>query len=100
LQSNPFVVAAAVAITGASIMVAADRMAVDQLLIHRISNADAPILDGDTSDRAWRNIQPFSLTTNQGGNLMARANRKLTFARCTTAPGRISCSHGKTQRDR
>src|SRR6266853_1884632 len=45
-QSNPFVVAAAVAITGASIMVAADRMAVDQLLIHRINNADAPILDG------------------------------------------------------
>jgi hypothetical protein len=67
-QSNPFVVAAAVAITGASVIVAADRMAVDQLQIHRINKADAPILDGDTSDRAWRNITPFSLMTSEGGN--------------------------------
>ncbi|MGZ3282015.1 MAG: cytochrome b/b6 domain-containing protein, partial [Xanthobacteraceae bacterium] len=35
-QSNPFVVAAAVAITGASVIVAADRMSVDQLQVHRI----------------------------------------------------------------
>src|SRR3977135_159615 len=76
-QSNPFVVAAAVAITCASIMVAADRMAVDQGLIHRINNADAPILDGDTSDRAWRNIQPFSLTTNQGGNFDGKGEAKI-----------------------
>src|SRR6266849_647763 len=67
-QSNPFVVAAAIAIAGASIVVATDRLAVDQLQIHRISSADVPILDGDTSDRAWRNIQPFSVMTNQGGN--------------------------------
>ena len=67
-QSNPFVAAAAVAITGASIIVAADRLAVDQLQIHRINSADAPILDGDTSDRAWRNITPFSLMTSEGGN--------------------------------
>jgi Ethylbenzene dehydrogenase/Prokaryotic cytochrome b561 len=67
-QSNPFVVAAAVAITGASVIVAADRMTVDQLQIHRINKADAPILDGDTSDRAWRNITPFSLMTSEGGN--------------------------------
>src|SRR5450755_4463225 len=67
-QSNPFVVAAAVAIAGASIVVATDRLAVDQLQIHRISSADVPILDGDTSDRAWRSIQPFSVMTNQGGN--------------------------------
>ena len=67
-QSNPFVVAAAVAITGASVILAADRMAVDQLQIHRINKADAPILDGDTSDRAWRNITPFSLMTSEGGN--------------------------------
>ena len=67
-QSNPFVVAAAVAITGASVIVAADRLAVDQLQIHRISSADAPVLDGDTSDRAWRNVTPFSLMTSEGGN--------------------------------
>jgi hypothetical protein len=67
-QSNPFVVAAAVAITGASVIMAADRLAVDQLQVHRISSADVPILDGDTSDRAWRNITPFSLMTSEGGN--------------------------------
>jgi Ethylbenzene dehydrogenase/Prokaryotic cytochrome b561 len=67
-QSNPFVVAAAIAITGASVIVAADRLAVDQLQVHRISSADVPILDGDTSDRAWRNITPFSLMTSEGGN--------------------------------
>jgi hypothetical protein len=67
-QSNPFVVAVAVAITGASVIVAADRLAVDQLQIHRINSADAPVLDGDTSDRAWRAIKPFSLMTSEGGN--------------------------------
>jgi hypothetical protein len=77
LQSNPFVVAAAVAITGASIIVAADQLAVDALRIHRISSADAPILDGDTSDRAWRNIQPFSVTTNQGGNFDGKGETRI-----------------------
>lgn len=67
-QSNPFVVAVAVAITGVSIIVAADRLEVDQLQIHRINSVDVPILDGDTSDRAWRNITPFSLMTSEGGN--------------------------------
>jgi len=67
-QSNPFIVAAAVAITGTSVILAADRLAVDQLQIHRITRVDAPVLDGDTSDRAWRNITPFSLMTSEGGN--------------------------------
>ena len=77
LQSNPFVVAAAVAITGASFIVAADRLAVDQLQIHRISSADAPILDGDTSDRAWRNIKPFSLMTSEGGNFDGKGETRI-----------------------
>jgi Ethylbenzene dehydrogenase/Prokaryotic cytochrome b561 len=77
LQSNPLVVAAAVAITGASLLVASDRLAVDQLRIHRISTAEAPILDGDTSDRAWRNIQPFSVNTNQGGNFDGKGETKI-----------------------
>jgi hypothetical protein len=77
LQSNPFVVAAAVAITGASVMVAADRLAVDQLQIHRINSADAPTLDGDTSDRAWRNITPFSLMTSGGGNFDGKGETRI-----------------------
>jgi cytochrome b561 len=76
-QSNPFVVAVAIAIAGASIVVATDRLAVDQLQIHRISSADVPILDGDTSDRAWRNIQPFSVMTNQGGNFDGKGESRI-----------------------
>ena len=76
-QSNPFVVAASIAIAGASIVVATDRLAVDQLQIHRISSADVPILDGDTSDRAWRNIQPFSVMTNQGGNFDGKGESRI-----------------------
>jgi len=79
LQANPLVVAAAVAITGASIMVATDRLAVDQLHIHRISTAEAPILDGDTSDRAWRNVQPFSVMTNQGGNFDGKGETRISI---------------------
>lgn len=68
LQANAFVVAAAAALTGASLLVATDRLAVDTVHIRRINPADAPILDGDTSDRAWRGVRPFSLLTGEGGN--------------------------------
>jgi Ethylbenzene dehydrogenase/Prokaryotic cytochrome b561 len=77
LQSNPFVVAAAIAITGASVIVATDRLAVDSLQIHRIHSAEAPILDGDTSDRAWRNIRPFSLMTSEGGNFDGKGETRI-----------------------
>ena len=76
-QSNPFVVAAAVAITGTSFLVAADRMAVDRLQVHRIDSADAPKLDGDTSDRAWRNIKPFSVMTVEGGNFDGKGETRI-----------------------
>lgn len=77
LQSNPFVVATVAAMAGASIMIAADRVTVDHLEIHRINNADAPTLDGDTSDRAWRNIKPFSLMTSQGGNFDGKGETRI-----------------------
>ena len=77
LQSNPFVVAVAIAITAASAVVAADWVVVDTLQIHRIANADAPILDGDTSDPVWRSIQPLSVLTNQGGNFDGRGESRI-----------------------
>jgi Ethylbenzene dehydrogenase/Prokaryotic cytochrome b561 len=77
LQSNPFVVAAAIAITGASAFVAADWLAVDHLQVHRITSAEAPILDGDTSDPVWRNIQPFSLMTNEGDNFDGKGESRI-----------------------
>lgn len=67
-QTNPFIVAATVAIFAGWAMVAADYYVEDSVTVHRIANADAPTLDGDTSDRVWRNIQPHMVTTNQGDN--------------------------------
>jgi hypothetical protein len=77
LQSNPFVVAAAVAITGASAVVAADWLVVDNMQIHRIAVADAPILDGDTSDPIWRNVPAFSVMTNKGDHFDGRGESKI-----------------------
>ena len=77
LQANPLVVALAVAITGVSFIVASDRLAVDRLKIHRIASSDAPLLDGDTSDRVWRNIRPFTLATHHGGNFDGRGETRI-----------------------
>jgi hypothetical protein len=77
LQSNPFAVAAAVAVTSASLVVASDWFSVDRLQIHRISTADAPIVDGDTSDPVWRNIQPYSVMTNQGDNFDGKGESRV-----------------------
>ncbi|HWX82590.1 MAG TPA: ethylbenzene dehydrogenase-related protein [Xanthobacteraceae bacterium] len=77
LQSNPLVVAAAIAITGTSALLAADWLSVDRLQIHRIDVSDAPTLDGDTSDRVWRNIQPYSVMTNEGGNFDGKGESRV-----------------------
>jgi hypothetical protein len=77
LQSNPFIVAAAVAITGTSFIIAADRLSGDQLQIRRIDRAEAPRLDGDTSDRAWRNVEPFFVRTAQGGNFDGKGETRI-----------------------
>jgi hypothetical protein len=77
LQANAFVVAAAAAITGASVIVAADRVSVDHLQVHRITSAEAPTLDGDTSDRAWRSVTPFTLITGEGGNFDGKGESRI-----------------------
>jgi Ethylbenzene dehydrogenase/Prokaryotic cytochrome b561 len=77
LQANAFVVAIAAAITGASLLVATDRLAVDSVHIRRINPADAPSLDGDTSDRAWRGVKPFSLLTGEGGNFDGKGEARI-----------------------
>ena len=77
LQSNPLVVAAAIAITGASALMAADWLSVDSLRIHRIEATDVPTLDGDTSDRVWRGIQPYSVMTNEGGNFDGKGETRI-----------------------
>jgi hypothetical protein len=77
LQANAFVVAAAAAITGASLIVATDHLAVDSVQIRRINAADAPVLDGDTSDRGWRDVKPFSLLTGEGGNFDGKGETRI-----------------------
>ena len=77
LQANAFVVAVAAAFTGASLLVATDRLTVDSVKIRRINPADAPTLDGDTSDRAWRNVKPFSLLTGEGGNFDGKGEARI-----------------------
>lgn len=79
LQSNPFIVASAVAVLGTSVLLATDFLAVDSLRIHRISSTEAPILDGDTSDPIWRNISPFSLMTNEGENFDGKGESKISI---------------------
>ena len=78
LQANAFVAAAAAAITGASFIVATDQFAVDRLRVQRISATDVPTLDGDTSDRAWRGVRPFSLLTGEGGNFDGKGETRIT----------------------
>jgi Ethylbenzene dehydrogenase/Prokaryotic cytochrome b561 len=77
LQANAFVVAVAAAITGGSLLVATDRLTVDSVQIRRINPADAPMLDGDTSDRAWRGVKPFSLLTGEGGNFDGKGEARI-----------------------
>ncbi len=77
LQANAFVVAVAAAITGGSLLVATDRLSVDSVQIRRINAADAPMLDGDTSDRAWRGVKPFSLLTGEGGNFDGKGEARI-----------------------
>jgi hypothetical protein len=77
IQSNPFIVAAAVAIVGATFVVTMDQEAVDTLYIHRINSADAPVLDGETSDPLWRTIAPFSVMTSHGGNFDGKGETKI-----------------------
>jgi hypothetical protein len=77
LQANAFVVAVAAAFTGASLLVATDRLTVDSVQVRRIKPAGAPVLDGDTSDRAWRNVKPFSLLTGEGGNFDGKGEARI-----------------------
>ncbi|MBI5322037.1 ethylbenzene dehydrogenase-related protein [Bradyrhizobium sp.] len=77
LQANPLVVALAVAFTGVSLIVASDRLAVDRLQVRRIASSDAPLVDGDASDRVWRNIHPFTLVTHHGDNFDGRGEARI-----------------------
>jgi hypothetical protein len=68
LQANPLVVSMAAALVGVAFLITVDRGAIDTLHVRRIGEADAPVLDGDSSDPAWRKAPPISVATAAGGN--------------------------------
>ncbi len=68
LQSNPLVVALATAIVGTSLLMTADHQTSQSLEIRRVDMTDVPLIDGDTSDRAWRLAKPLFIPTGHGRN--------------------------------
>src|SRR5438034_337255 len=41
------------------------------------ARSDAPLLDGDTSDRVWRNIRPFTVMSHHGGNFDGKGETRI-----------------------
>jgi hypothetical protein len=58
----------AVAFVGMAGVVAVDRNAIETLHIRHIGTAEAPVLDGDTSDPLWHAAAPVSVVTRLGDN--------------------------------
>lgn len=69
LQSHPLAVAAGVGLIGALLLpVVEHAMLRDELHIRKIAASEAPVLDGDLSDAAWRSARAVIVLTNQGAN--------------------------------
>ena len=69
LQLHPLAVAAGVGLIGALLLPVVDHaMMRDELHIRKIATSQAPALDGDLSDPAWRSARPVVVPTNQGAN--------------------------------
>jgi hypothetical protein len=79
LQANPFAVAAAAALVGVTFLLTLERQTTDTLYIYRINPADAPVIDGETSDPAWRKVPPVAVTTEQGGNFQGRGETTVSI---------------------
>ena len=73
LQSNPLVVALAVAFAGASLLLMAERQTSEVLWIRRVGPSNIPVIDGETSDRAWRMARPLYVLTSHGDNFDGRS---------------------------
>ena len=75
LQANPFMVAAAAALVGVTFLLTLERQATDTLYIYRIDAAEAPRIDGETSDPIWRKVPAVTVQTEQGGNFYRGGTR-------------------------
>jgi hypothetical protein len=79
IQANPFVVATSVAIVSVTCMLTVERQVVDSLRIHKVSAAEVPAIDGETSDPIWRRIAPIYVMTEQGGNFDGKGETTISI---------------------
>jgi Ethylbenzene dehydrogenase/Prokaryotic cytochrome b561 len=68
LHAHPLALASAVGLTAMAFITSLDFAARDKLIVHAIATADAPRLDGDLADAAWRAARPVVVNTQQGVN--------------------------------
>ena len=68
LRAHPLASALSVGLVLLGLAVGAERVSRPELVVTRISPADAPRLDGDLSDPVWSKAKPVSVLTTQGGD--------------------------------
>lgn len=68
LFTAPLVIAAATVLVVAACSFMLERASRNTLVIHRIPRSQAPVLDGDLADPAWRDAPMVSVLTKHGAN--------------------------------
>ena len=79
LQANPFMVSAAAALVGIGFLITLERTTTDTLYIYRVDPAEAPIVDGETSDPIWRRVPAVTVLTEHGGSFKDRGETSVTI---------------------
>jgi hypothetical protein len=69
LSAGPLLVAMAAGLLAVALIMVWRTALGETLYIKRIDAADAPVLDGDAPDAAWRSAKPVTVLTGFGGNL-------------------------------
>ncbi len=78
LQVNPLAAALAAGLLAVAAVSVVEEMASHQtLVVVRIAPADAPVLDGDTSDAVWRRAPRVAVATSQGANFDGRGTTNI-----------------------
>lgn len=68
LQASPLATAVVVALAVGGAAIGSERLTRPVLRVVEITQAEAPILDGDISDPVWARTTPVSVLTTQGGD--------------------------------
>jgi len=79
VQANPFMVAAAAALVGVTFLITVERQTGETLMIYRIDPAEAPVIDGETSDPVWGKVPAVTVVTEQGGNFKGRGETTVSI---------------------